>query len=149
MPDAGGGWFEGDAHVFPVRIYFEDTDAMGIVYYANYFKFAERARTEMIRAFGLSHTGLLGGDGVAVAVHKAVADFVSPAKLDDKLAVYTRVEEVRGASLRLSQTIRRDEVDLVRMRFKLACMTPGGRPARLPAGLKAVLDQFLTGNYRI
>ena len=72
-------------HVFPVRVYYEDTDAGGIVYYANYLKFAERARTELLRIAGITHSDLMAESGVAFAVRHCAADFIKPARLDDPL----------------------------------------------------------------
>src|SRR5262249_19258454 len=92
-------------HVFPVRVYYEDTDAAGIVYYANYLKFAERARTEMLRAHGFEHGGI--GAGLAFAVRSCAVDYLRPARLDDALEVRTRITRVGGASLEADQDICR------------------------------------------
>ena len=127
------------AHVFPVRVYFEDTDAGGIVYYANYLKYAERARSEMLRAHGIESTSLMIEDGVALAVRECHVDYLKPARLDDALEVMTRVTEVGGASLRLSQTVSAADGERVAMDIRLACMNQAGRPARLPERLVAVL----------
>ncbi len=132
-----------NAHVFPVRVYYEDTDAGGIVYYANYLKFAERARTELLRMAEISHSELMSGDGVAFAVRHCSADFRKPARLDDALDVHTRIVEVKGASIEMEQTVKRDGVDLVRLRIKLACMTTSGRPSRIPASVRIGFENFL------
>jgi acyl-CoA thioester hydrolase len=126
-------------YLMAVRVYYEDTDGGGIVYHANYLQFAERARTEMLRSFGLNHRGLLSQQGIALVVRHLVADFRTPARLDDWLDVGTQVTRVRGASFDVAQSIRRDGIDLVRLRVKLACMTPDGRVARLPAVLRSSL----------
>jgi len=136
------GSFHGDAHVFPLRVYYEDTDAAGIVYYANYLRFAERARTEMMRSLGVNHSGLMAVDGIAFAVRHCSADFLAPARLDDRLEVVTRITELRGASLGVEQRVRRDGADLVRMSLRLACMTLAGRPSRIPATLRADLNDY-------
>jgi acyl-CoA thioester hydrolase len=136
------GDFDGDAHVFPLRVYYEDTDAAGIVYYANYLRFAERARTEMMRALGVEHLELMAADGIAFAVRRCSADYLAPARLDDRLEVVTRITDLRGASLGLEQTVRRDAADLVRMHLKIACMTVAGRPARFPGTLRAELEDL-------
>ena len=142
MSEPPPGAFDGAEHVFSVRVYYEDTDAAGIVYYANYLKFAERARTEMMRALGIEHSGLMAAAGVVFAVRRCSADYLAPARLDDRLEVVTRITDVRGASLGLEQTIRRDAADLVRMHLKLACMTVAGRPARIPGTLRAELEDL-------
>ena len=136
------GGVVGNAHVFPIRVYYEDTDAGGIVYYANYLKFAERARTELLRMAEISHSELMDGDGVAFAVRHCSADFLKPARLDDALAVHSRVVEVKGASIWMEQAVKRDGVDMVRLRVKLACMTKSGRPARIPASIRTAFDNF-------
>jgi acyl-CoA thioester hydrolase len=132
--------------VYPLRVYYEDTDAAGIVYYANYLRFAERARTEMMRSLGLNHSGMMAEEGVVFAVRHCTADFLAPARLDDWLEVVTRITGLRGASLGMEQWVRRDGADLVRMSLKLACMTLAGRPSRIPATLRADLEEFRNRN---
>lgn len=129
-------------HIFQVRVYYEDTDAGGVVYYANYLKFAERARSEMLRALGVDNMRLAQEHDVAFAVRRCEADYMKPARLDDLLDVATRLIEVGGASLTAEQTIRRDGVDLVRLRVELACMNSAGRPARMPKDLRVRLENF-------
>jgi acyl-CoA thioester hydrolase len=123
-------------HVFPVRVYFEDTDAGGVVYYANFLKFAERARTELLRELGVQSSALIRDQGVALVARRCLADYLKPARLDDQLEVHTRVLEVRGASVRAEQRILGNGDDLVRLDLELACMSTSGRVARLPAGLR-------------
>ncbi len=132
-------------HRFKIRVYFEDTDAGGIVYYANYLKYAERARTELLRTIGFESSSFMKNEGVGLAVRYCRADFVRPARLDDQLEVATRVLKVKGASLRLRQVINRDGEELVDMEVKLACMDANGKPARLPDGLGAALKRKRTG----
>ncbi len=142
MPSASGR-MDGDVHRFPVRVYYEDTDAAGIVYYANYLKFAERARTEWMRLLGASHTGLGAETGAGWAVRRCEIDYLRPARLDDELEVCTRILGLGGASARIEQVVRRENVDVARLALKLAFMTPSGRPSRLPAGLRAALQPFV------
>jgi len=129
-------------HVFPVRVYYEDTDAAGIVYYANYLKFAERARTEMLRDFGIDHPSLLATGGVAFAVRRCSADYRVPARLDDRLEVRTRVIAVRGASIVLEQAVCRAGEVIVPIEVTLACMNRGGRATRVPARIRAMFEDF-------
>lgn len=129
-------------HVFPVRVYYEDTDAAGIVYYANYLHYAERARTELLRDLGIENAQLMEDQNLAFAVRRCSMDFVKPAKLDDMLAVETRLTGIGGASLTADQRVRRDEADLVLMEMKLACMDVNGRPARLPADVRSRFEAF-------
>lgn len=136
MPDAGTR----DVHVHSVRVYYEDTDAGGIVYYANYLKFAERARTELLRANGIENGALMNTDRVAFAVRECHADFIKPARLDDALEVRTRLTELGGASLHMHQDICRDGEVLVAVHVRLACMDiDSGAPKRLPAMLRDTL----------
>jgi len=135
--------------VFPLRVYYEDTDAAGIVYYANYLRFAERARTEMMRSLGLNHSIMMAAERVVFAVRHCTADFLAPARLDDQLEVVTRITQLRGASLGMEQRVRRDGADLVRMSLKLACMTLSGRPSRIPGTLRADLKDYHNNGKRL
>lgn len=126
-------------HVFPVRVYYEDTDAAGIVYYVNYLKFAERARTEMLRLMGREQQRMMETDGVAFAVKSARVEYFRPARLDDALEVRTGLIEVAGASLKVRQSIFRGEELLADMQIRLAVMDRAGRPTRLPADIRAAL----------
>jgi acyl-CoA thioester hydrolase len=129
-------------HVWPIRVYYEDTDSEGIVYYANYLKFAERGRTEMLRAAGIVHPRLLEKYGVLFAVRNLSAEYLRPAKLDDALAIHTRLTEIRGASMCAEQIVRRSDEELVRITVRLACIARDGKPARLPRSLRATLGAF-------
>ena len=127
------------AHSLPLRVYYEDTDAAGIVYYANYLKFAERGRTEMMRALGFEHSGILRETGIAFIVRRLSADYRAAARLDDVLTVQTTVLSFGAATLSLDQQIRRDGETLVALDVLVACIGPDGRPRRLPSGLRAAL----------
>jgi len=139
------GRVAGSVHVLPLRVYYEDTDAAGIVYYANYLKFAERARTEMMRAAGTGHRRLMDEAGVLWAVRRCTADYLSPARLDDAIEVVSRIVGVGAARLDLDQTVRRDGADLARLSVRLACIDrTHGRATRLPAALRTVLEALVT-----
>ena len=132
-----------DAHIFPLRVYYEDTDAGGIVYYANYLRFAERARTEYLRSVGADHQTLLAEDGIAFTVRQCSVDYMSPAFLDDPLEVHTRFLEVRGASLRAEQVVKRKTDELARLNVRLACVGDDGRPRRMPTAFRSALSSSL------
>ncbi len=132
------------AHRHALRVYYEDTDAGGIVYYANYLKFAERARTEMMRQAGVPHAEMVARDGVMFAVRRCEVDYLRPARLDDLIEVETRLIEVGGASIEALQLVRRDGADLARIRIRLACLDMRGRPARLPPSVRAALAAAAT-----
>jgi acyl-CoA thioester hydrolase len=134
---------QNEDHVMSIRVYYEDTDVGGIVYYANYLKFAERARTELLRSQGIENGELMRDDRVAFAVRECHADYIKPAKLDDALEVRTRVTEISGASLRMAQDVVRDGNILVVMNVRLACMDiDTGNPKRLPNVVKDRLGSF-------
>jgi acyl-CoA thioester hydrolase len=130
-------------HAFLTRVYYEDTDAAGIVYYANYLKFAERARTELLRLLGFEQERLRREAGFAFAVRRCVAEYLMPARLDDELTVTSRLAGLGGATLEVEQRIRRGDADLVRLDVTLACVAASGRPVRLPPPLRAALSQLL------
>jgi len=132
-----------DAHRFALRVYYEDTDAAGIVYYANYLKFAERARTEMLRDIGFEQEALRRETGRVFAVRHCSADYLAPARLDDALFVATRLTALGGASLAVAQDIFCGERILVRLALRLACLDADGKPSRLPPALRAALTRFL------
>jgi acyl-CoA thioester hydrolase len=139
-----GGELKGKTHVLPVRVYYEDTDAGGIVYHANYLRFAERGRTEMLRAVGIHQNALRAETGLAFAVYKGDVHYMKPAKLDDVLLVETELKELTGASMRVRQTIRRDDgEDLVQFNAQVVCLTADGRAARLPNSLRDVLARYV------
>ena len=140
----GHGQFVGRCHVLPLRVYYEDTDAAGIVYYANYLKFAERGRTEMLRSVGTDHRTLETTEGVLFAVRRCEADYLKPALLDDELTVWTEVSSVSGARMKAEQIIRRDVDDLVRISVTLACIDRDGRPKRIPERLRTIWGELTT-----
>ncbi len=127
---------------FRLRVYYEDTDAGGIVYYANYLKFIERARTEALLAAGMSQTELRARFGIVFAVHEVTVRYLAPARLEDELVVRTRVGPPGGARLEMAQEVWRAETCLVRAQVTLACLGPEGRPARMPAALREALARL-------
>jgi acyl-CoA thioester hydrolase len=125
------------ASVYTLRIYYEDTDAAGVVYYSNYLKFAERARTEMLRAVDPRYCNPATSGGIAFAVRHCAADFMAPARLDDLIGIHTHILNVSGATFSLEQVIKRNGVDLVRLDVRLACINAAGRAVRIPPELRA------------
>jgi acyl-CoA thioester hydrolase len=123
-------------HSLAVRVYYEDTDAAGIVYHASYLRFAERGRTEMLRAAGFAHAEILKERGVAFTVMSMQINFRSPAKLDDLLTVKTGVETIGGASMEMTQSVWRGEALLADMKVKIACIDKAGKAARLPEAVR-------------
>lgn len=121
---------------WPVRVYYEDTDAGGVVYYANYLKFFERARTERLRVLGFEQDRLRASEGVLFAVKSVQADYLKPAKFNDLLRVTAEVTDLRRASLTFSQEIRRDDnagERLCEAVIRIVCLTADGlRPTAIP-----------------
>ena len=126
-------------HVFPVRVYYEDTDLAGIVYYANYLKFIERGRTEWVRSLGIDQGRLRAEAGIVFAVRRVVADYRRPAVFDDVLEVRTRPLGVTGARILLAQEVARGPEVLFEAEITLAALTASGAPARIPAEFRALL----------
>ena len=127
------------SHTLPLRVYYEDTDAAGMVYHANYLKFAERGRSELLRSLGFPHHKLGAEDGVGFAVRRCTIEYLAPARLEDSLTVVTMLTGVGAATLTARQEIRRDDALLADLDILVACIGPDGRPRRLPGALRAVL----------
>jgi acyl-CoA thioester hydrolase len=123
-----------------VRVYYEDTDAGGVVYYANYLKYLERGRTEFIRALGIAQGRLLAETGLAFAVRSLSAEYLKPARLDDELFVETAIEALGRAQVTFAQSIRRGDETLLTAQVRVACLELArGKPASIPAPLRAQL----------
>tara|TARA_Y100000815_G_scaffold160941_1_gene146027 strand:+ start:125 stop:556 length:432 start_codon:yes stop_codon:yes gene_type:complete len=131
------------AHIFRLRVYYEDTDSAGIVYYANYFKFAERARTEMLRSVKIDQNVLYTKTGVRFVVRSCAIDYLKPARLDDELEVHTKIQCVKGASLTALQTVRRARDAVVSLKLRIACVGRCGRPKRLPEEVASGLQSYV------
>ena len=141
-PDSLMGCIQDGRHVLPLRVYYEDTDAGGMVYYANYLKFAERARTEMLRLAGFDHGAIADRFGLAFVVRDCTLSYKCPARLDDLLEVRSRFLDVGGASLSAEQLICHETTELARLDVRLACMDGGGRPSRIPSALRDALTAY-------
>jgi acyl-CoA thioester hydrolase len=126
-------------HQFRTRVYYEDTDLAGIVYYANYLKFIERARTEWVESLGVDQMVVKARLGIVFAVRRVEADFLRPAKFGDELVVQTVLRQLGGARLVLEQTVLRGQERLFAALVTLVCLTDDGHAARLPAELRAQL----------
>lgn len=123
-------------HEFALRIYYEDTDLAGIVYYANYLKFIERARSEWVRSLGIDQVRLRRDHGIVFAVRRLEADYLRPARFDDDLTVLTRPAGATGARIQLEQEVLRAGERLFAAQVTLVCLTDGGQPARVPADIR-------------
>jgi acyl-CoA thioester hydrolase len=126
------GGFVGHAHHFALSVYFEDSDAYGIVYYANYLKYMERARSDMIRAVGVDQVDELRRSGSAYAVVEVDIRYKRPGRLGDDLHVISTIDQVRASSVRIHQRVMRGEEQLTDARVTAAFLDGEGRPQRQP-----------------
>jgi acyl-CoA thioester hydrolase len=136
------GVIDAGRHRIAIRVYYEDTDAAGIVYHANYLTFAERARTEMLRRLGLDHRTLRARFGVVFTVRRCLVDYRAPARLDDLLQIETRIVRLGGASLDLDQRILCEGRLLTLLDVRLALLGADLRVARMPRELASALGRF-------
>jgi acyl-CoA thioester hydrolase len=129
-------------HRFPIRVYYEDTDAGGVIYHANYIKFAERARTEALRTAGIDQSDLWTKEGIGFVVRRIVTDYTKPGRLDDLLEVETTLEEFGQASVTILQTVKRGADTLATLHVKLAIVDREIKLVKLSDALKATLTKI-------
>jgi acyl-CoA thioester hydrolase len=127
-------------HRHPVRVYYEDTDLAGIVYYANYLKFIERGRSEWVRDCGIDQMALREVSGIVFAVRRVEADYLRPALFGDDLVVVTTLGELGGSRIGLQQEVWRGEERLFTAAVTLVCLGPAGRAVRVPPEVRARLS---------
>ena len=125
-------------HTLPIRVYYEDTDMAGIVYYANYLRYIERARSDWVRGLGIDQNAMKA-QGLVFAVRRVEADYLMPARLDDELVVETEVIQVTGARLLMDQVVRRGKDRLFHAIVTVVVITDTGHPARMPANIRHML----------
>jgi acyl-CoA thioester hydrolase len=126
---------------WPVRVYYEDTDAGGVVFYANYLKFYERARTEMLRAMGFEQDELMAQQNILFVVRSVQVDYLQPAKFNDLLDVSAALSRVKSASLIFAQTVMRQDEILSKATIRIACLDSNTmRPQLIPDSLKQALN---------
>ncbi|WP_299406641.1 tol-pal system-associated acyl-CoA thioesterase [uncultured Roseobacter sp.] len=122
-------------HRFPIRVYYEDTDMAGIVYYANYLRYIERARSDWVREIGIDQLAMKA-QGVVFAVRRIEADYIQPARFDDALDVHTALVKLTPARMIMAQKVLRGDDVLFTADVTIACIGAGGKPVRLPAELR-------------
>ncbi|HEX4692952.1 tol-pal system-associated acyl-CoA thioesterase [Sphingomonas sp.] len=137
------GRFDGREHRFPVRVYFEDTDLSGVVYHANYLRYMERARSDMLRLVGVDQRGVMESGGGAYAVSELAIKYHHPARLDDALIVVSRLTQVRAAAVAIHQRVMRGTDILTEADVTAALVAPDGRPRRQPAEWAAAYRELL------
>ena len=130
-------------HLHDLRVYYEDTDLAGIVYYANYLKFIERGRSEWIAALGVDQMALRHAQGVVFAVRRVVADYLKPARFGELLTVASRLTALTGARFEMLQQVRRGDEVLFEAAVTCVCIGANGAAARIPAEIRQLLAQDL------
>ncbi len=138
------GYFNGRQHFYPIRVFYEDTDFSGVVYYANYLRFLERARSSFFRLAGVGHAELLEREvPLAFVIRKINLDYKRSAKIDDVLSVMTSYDSFKGARLLVTQKIYRGTELLLTADSEAACIDLDGRPKRAPKEMMEKLSPFL------
>ncbi|MBN8806739.1 MAG: tol-pal system-associated acyl-CoA thioesterase [Sphingomonas sp.] len=137
------GRFDGREHRFPVRVYFEDTDLSGVVYHANYLRFMERARSDMLRLVGIDQRATMEAGGSAYAVAELAIKYRRPARLDDALIVVSRLIQVRAAAVAIHQRVMRGSEWLAAADVVAALVGPDGRPRRQPAAWVSAYEALI------
>ncbi len=144
-PEPASGLFDGSVHLFPVRVYFEDTDLSGVVYHANYLRWFERARSDMLRLLGIDQRAAHEAGAGAYAVSELTIRYVAPARLDDAVTIRTTTLEVGAATCRIAQVAWRGETLLAASRVRAAFVAPDGKPKRQPrewiAAFRTILEK--------
>ena len=144
VPQPPSGRFDGNQHLFPVRVYFEDTDLSGVVYHANYLRWFERARSDMLRALAIDQRAAHEAGEGAYAVSAMDLRYLRPAKLDDAVVIRSHVAELSPASCRIVQRAFRDDTLLCEAKVRVAFVAPNGRPRRQPAAWVAAFQTVVT-----
>ncbi len=150
QPTAPGGVIDGPRHLFAVRAYYEDTDLSGIVYHANYLRWFERARSDLVRMLGIDQRAAIESGEGAYAVADLTIKYARPARLDDTVLIETRCLELRAASVRIQQRATRaddtGDLELVaEQTVRVGFVDPQGRPRRQPASWRAAFSRFVEG----
>jgi len=137
------GRFEGRVHVYPLHIFYEDTDFTGVVYHANYLRFFERARSSFLNLLDIKHADLWEQYELAFTIRTINLTYKRPAHVDDRLDIKTTYDKITGARLIISQSCYRGDEQLVSATCEAACITANGRPIRAPNFLKEKLSNFV------
>lgn len=141
----GWGRFEGNVHILPIRVYYEDTDLSGVVYHANYLRFMERGRSEFFRCAGILRLAMMEGDEATVwTLRRASLDFYRPARVDELVEVHTRATSLSGARMSADQKIFRDSELLAHGEVEACVVTLAGKPRRIPDEIRTKLLPLLT-----
>ncbi len=143
QPPPPGGILDGSRHLYAVRVYYEDTDLSGITYHANYLRWFERARSDLLRVLEIDQRSAIEAGEGAYAVSEIHLKYLRPAKLDDDVVIETRCTQLRAASCRMAQTARRGDDILAEAQLRVGFVHPSGRPIRQPAPWREAFAQFM------
>lgn len=143
QPNPPGGILDGPRHFYAVRVYYEDTDLSGITYHANYLKWFERARSDLLRVLGIDQRAAIEAGEGAYAVTEIAIKYLRPAKLDDDVLITTTSSEIAAASVRMEQVAARGDDILARAQVRAAFLTPQGRPRRQPEDWRQAFARFM------
>ena len=136
------GVIDGSRHCYPIRVHYEDTDLSGIVYHANYLKYCERGRSDLLRLLGVDQRAAIEAGEGAYAVAEATIKWLRPAKLDDALVIETTAQELGAASVRMQQRVLRGAEVLAQVGIRVGFLTPEGRPRRQPDAWREAFENF-------
>ena len=145
MPNPPDGTLDGARHLYAVRVYYEDTDLSGITYHANYLRWFERARSDLLRRLGIDQRAAIETGEGAYAVSEINLKYLRPAKLDDDVLIETVCTEMRAASCRMQQRAFRGEEVLAEASLRVGFVAPDGRPTRQPAAWRDAFTRFMDG----
>lgn len=143
LPNPPDGVLDGDRHLYAVRAYYEDTDLSGIVYHANYLRWFERARSDLLRRLEIDQRAAIEAGLGAYALSEVSLRYLRPAKLDDDILIETRCTELKAASCRMHQKAFRGEELLAEAHLRVGFVSPGGRPIRQPEEWRAAFARFV------
>lgn len=148
-PNPPDGVIDGDQHLYAVRVYYEDTDLSGITYHANYLRWFERARSDLLRRLGIDQRAAIEAGEGAYAVAEVHLRYLAPAKLDDDILITTRCTELGAASCRMAQQAWRGEELCAEATLRVGFVSPEGRPRRQPAAWRERFAQFISSQAEI
>ena len=144
FPQPASGCFDGAIHRYALRVFYEATDAGGVVYHANYLRWLERARSDMLRLLGIDQRAALDEGKGAYTVSELAIRYLVPARLDDLVEVESRVEDLRAASCRMVQRVFRGDAALTEARLRIGFVDPAGRPKRQPDAWRKAFATLIT-----
>ena len=143
LPHKPDGVIDGDRHLYAVRVYYEDTDLSGITYHANYLRWFERARSDLLRRLEIDQRAAIEAGEGAYAVSELTLKYLAPARLDDDVLIETRCTEMRAASCRMAQRALRGDTVLAEATLRVGFVAPDGRPRRQPDEWRGAFDTFM------